>query len=67
MNFKEEGFSKKRETSLKNHTAEYESDTRSVQRGKRGGGIAVGLCESLEADRDKGNGEFHKCITIAHH
>lgn len=44
MNFKEEGFSKKRDLWKKNkkkkHTEQYESDTHSVQGGKRRGGIA---------------------------
>ena len=44
MNFKEEGFSKKRDLGKKKkkntHTEQYESDTHSVQGGKRRGGIA---------------------------
>lgn len=51
MNFKEEGFSKKRDIlKKKNHTEQYESDTHSVQGGKRRGGIAEGSCESLEVE-----------------
>lgn len=52
MNFKGEGFSKKKKDSLKkNHTEQYESHTHSVQGGKRRGGMAEGLCESLEMER----------------
>ena len=50
MNFKVEGFSKKRDL-LKNHTEQHESDTHSVQEESVGGGIAEGLCESLQMER----------------
>lgn len=44
MNFKQEGFSKKRDIlKKKKKITQYESDTHSVQGGKRRGGIAEGL------------------------